>query len=56
MVVSASSPATKPFIGQSGKILEKDKDREKVLVQFEPELEVAELRFDDVCAVSGSRR
>ena len=53
MVVAATTPAARAFIGQLGKILEKEKDKERVVIQFEHELEVAELGFDDVCAVAG---
>ena len=53
MVVAATTPAARAFIGQLGKILEKDQDKERVVIQFEHELEVAELGFDDVCAVAG---
>ncbi|KAI9023311.1 DExH-box splicing factor binding site-domain-containing protein [Hyaloraphidium curvatum] len=57
MVVAANSKQAGAVMGQLGTVVQKDKDKERVVVQFEPDLHIAELSFDDVCSVgAGAKR
>ena len=56
IVVAATTKAAAGVLGHRGTILEKNKDKEKVVVQLKPDMDVVELSFDDVCMlVKGSR-